>query len=475
LTSITKKIEGTDIMRNMTVIGAALALMNAELEEIKKIIKENFEKKGAKIVDTNLKAVQGGYDFVKQQQSLEPFGFVLEKQSLNNKNSLINGNDALCLGALKAGLNFAAIYPMTPVTSVLEFLASQEKNFNIVVKEPEDEISAINMAIGAGFAGARALTATSGGGFCLMTEGLGFAGMAEIPLVIIEGMRGGPSTGLPTKTEQGDLMFILNAGHGEFPKVVIAPGDPAECYKMAFEAFNIAVKYQLPVIILTDKYLASSQMVIDLPDDKDWQIYQENEYKKSEKKFDRFTINQIGVSQRSIPGDPGAIHHSTSYEHDEAGREIEDPKIRNAMMEKRMKKLDVLAGELHEPVLYGHEEAELTFFGWGSTKGPILEAMKILELEGIEVNFLHLTHLLPFPSFTVATLFDRAKNTLIVENNYGGQMAEYISQKTGRRINNRFLKYDGRAFAGDEIAEFAKNLLSSELIDERDAVKNVKA
>lgn len=459
--SIIKELQGPDIARNTIALGALWAFLGGDLAQIENILRDTFTSKGKKIVDMNCKAAQKGFHYLKKKYPKLSF-WQAQSQKPTNDYLLINGNEGLALGALRAGVKFLSIYPMTPVTSLLEFFASQEKNYALITLEPEDEISAVNMAIGASYSGARVLTATSGGGFCLMTEGVSLAGMTETPLVVVEGMRGGPSTGLATKTEQADLRFVLHAGHGDFPKVVLAPGDAAECYQEIFRAFNIAEKYQLPVILMTDKYLATSSQTIQLPPSDKWAI----EYgplpqnPNPDHPYGRFSLSEAGVSPRSFPGQNGFVSKVTSDEHDEFGQVNDEPQNRVKMMTKRMKKLSNLAQELPEPVLYGPQKAQITLLGWGSTKGVILEAINRLAKDGITANYLHLLYLKPFPGFTVATTIDQAAKTLIVENNYTAQAAGYIQEMTGRQLPNKLLKFDGTPFVPDEIIVKVKELIT---------------
>ncbi|MDO8513485.1 MAG: 2-oxoacid:acceptor oxidoreductase subunit alpha [bacterium] len=460
LTTIAKE-SGGEIIRNTVAIGAAIGLLKGNFSILEETLKSTFEKKGQEVIDMNVRAALKGYRFT--QGAGSSFDLSIKHKQIDSQRILLNGNDAICIGAIRSGLKFAAIYPMTPVTSILDYLAAEQNNFNLVVKEPEDEISAIIMTIGASYSGARSLTATSGGGFCLMTEGLGLAGMAEIPLVVVEGMRSGPSSAMPTKTEQSDLDFVLYAGHGEFPRIVLAPGDPTECIEATFNAFNLADKYQLPVIILTDKYLASSLYTINKPDMSEWKIDRGKITTSGNETYSRYELEEDGVSSRLLPGSPGAVTHADSYEHDALGRDSDDPTIRISMMEKRMKKINNLAKELPEPILYGEKDAEITIFGWGSNKSIILDALKLLDKEGIKANYLHLLYVMPFPAYEVAKIFDHTKAALIVENNYSGQMTRYIRSLTGRRITNKLLKFDGRPFLPEEIVKKVKSILNTPL------------
>jgi len=354
---------------------------------------------------------------------------------------------------------------MTPASSLLHFMAAHERRFNIVVKHTEDEISAINMAIGAGFAGVRAMTGTSGGGFCLMTEGFGLAGMIEVPLVVVVAMRSGPSTGMPTWTEQSDLKFMLSASQGDFPRIVIMPGDMEECFYLTQEAFNVAEKYQNPVVILTDKYLAESHKTVERFDTSRIPIErglyatpEELDASDETTFFKRYRFTESGVSPRTIPGMRKGIYTATSDEHDEEGNITEDIDNRIKMMQKRMRKLDELSREIKQPETVGPDDAEITIIAAGSTKGPIKEALMMLENEGVTVNYLQIVYLSPFPAETVAKVMDSAKKTVTVENNFSGQLADIIREKTGREVDDRILKYDGRPFYPEVIRDAIKEV-----------------
>jgi len=348
---------------------------------------------------------------------------------------------------------------MTPASGVLHYLASQEERFNLVVKHAEDEIAVINMAAGASFAGVRAMVATSGGGFSLMVEGLGMAACVETPLVIVEAQRPGPSTGLPTWTGQGDLKFLLSASQGDFPRIVIAPGDVEECFSLTMEAFNIADKYQTPVMLVVDKYLTEGHAAVgDLDASRvkvDRGLLLSREELAKKKDFKRYGLTPSGVSSRSFPSRAGGIFNANSDEHNEYGFSSDDPGVRTKMMDKRMRKLDHLAKELSPPKLHGPKEAQDTIIGWGSTKGPILS----LEEEGIEARFLQLTYLSPFPSKFVKKILEESRKLIVVENNRTGQLAGLIREKTGIEIKLKVLKYDGRPFFPEELGEKLKSAL----------------
>lgn len=457
--AIAEEIQGPVIIRNTAGLGAALSLIGADLGEFNHVLQETFASKGDDVLSINIKAAKLGNFSLKKNNS-QPFDHTLARQEQKANHIIASGNDALALGALRSGVQFVSIYPMTPITGLLEFFAKHQTGYNLLVQEPEDEIAAINNAIGASFAGTRALTATSGGGFCLMTEGVSLSGMSETPLVIVEGMRGGPSTGLPTKTEQADLRFVLHGGHGDFPKVVMAPGDAVECFQEIFRAFNIAEIYQLPVIILTDHYLATSSQTVELPENTTWPISRGDIVKIAKNQnFARYAYSENGVSPRSLPGQADLIFTAASDEHDEQGFAIDDPSIRNLMMRKRMHKIDSLAVDLPEPVLYGPPQAAITLVGYGSTKGPIFETLAVLAAEGIVANFLHLLYLQPFPAYTVATVFKQAPSCLVVENNYTAQLAGLIREKTGYHIKEQLLRFDGLPFTAQDIITRVKEII----------------
>jgi 2-oxoglutarate ferredoxin oxidoreductase subunit alpha len=456
LNNIIKEIGAEAIMKNNVALGASIALINYDFDIVAGVIKDTFKRKGDRIINENTKAAKAGYDYIKKNFP-DDFNFKLEKIGTGGR-MLLTGNDAICLGAIKAGCKFYSAYPMTPASSLLHFMAAQERRFNIVVKHTEDEISAINMAIGAGFAGVRAMCGTSGGGFCLMSEGYGLAGMIEVPVVIIMAMRPGPSTGMPTWSEQGDLKFVLNVSQGDFPRPVLIPGDNEECFYMTQEAFNIAEKYQTPVIVLTDRNLAESHKTTEKFDQRritiDRGIYATvSELAASDEKtfFKRYRYTENGVSPRTIPGTKRGIYTAASDEHDEEGNITEDIDNRIKMMKKRMRKLDSLAKELKQPELVGPGDAAVTIIAAGSTKGPIKEAMMMLEKDGVKVNYLQILYLSPFPAEKVANVMDSAKNTVVVENNFTGQLADIIREKTGKSAGHKILKYDGRPFYPEEI------------------------
>ncbi len=477
---------GGKIMRNVVAMGATIALIDFDIELFYGVLRDNFgTKKGMEIVEANMNAAKAGYDYIKQNFCLMPandaqsvskhngvgssFKYKLVKKPYDSKKLFLSGNEAISTGAIKAGCKFIAAYPMTPATSVFTNIAAQEKNYNIVVKHTEDEIAAINMAIGAGYAGLRAMTATSGGGFALMCEGFGLAGQTETPIVVVEAMRPGPATGMATHTGQGDLRYMLHASTDEFPRLIIAPGDVEECYYLTQHAFNFAEKYQMPVIILTDKYLGESYRSVDEFDTNKVAVERGKMLTEAESDYKRYKLTEDAISPRSIPGTKGAMHVASSYEHDEHGHEREEEEIRIAMHKKRYKKFALAEKEIKAkfmPHLVGNDNSDFTIISWGSTKGPVLEAMKLLEKEGISTNFLHITFVNPIHDEIISTVMKNAKRTIIVENNMTSQFAGIIREKTGLTFNHKILKYDGRPFAPEHIADAIRELNNDNSLSE---------
>ncbi|MCX9085601.1 MAG: 2-oxoacid:acceptor oxidoreductase subunit alpha [Candidatus Methanoperedens sp.] len=462
---IIKDINAQPIMKNNVALGASIALVDYDFEIVVKVIRDSFKRKGDSIINENTRAAKAGYDFIKKNFKND-FGYKLEKIG-DQERMILTGNDTICIGAINAGCKFYSAYPMTPASSILHFMAAQERRFNIVVKHTEDEISAINMAIGAGFTGVRAMCGTSGGGFCLMTEGYGLAGMLEVPIVVILSMRPGPSTGMPTWSEQGDLKFAMNASQGDFPRPILIPGDIEESFYMTMEAFNIAEKYQTPVIILSDKNLAESHKSLDKFDTARVPI-ERGEYADASELaaspdntfFKRYRFTATGISPRTLPGTKKGIYTATSDEHDEEGVIIESIDNRLKMMHKREQKMKTLASELKQPELIGPADADVTVIFTGSTKGPIKEAIIILEKEGIKVNYLQISYLNPFPTEKVSNVIDSARKIVVVDNNFKGQLCDIIREKTGKTIVHKILKYDGRPFYPEEIHNSIKEVMS---------------
>lgn len=453
LIDLAQKAGGKPIMANMVSLGAVLTLLGLPITTLKEIIDKEFSRKSKEIVKLNQKVAEMGKNFIEEKFNSLKINVKLPRTKI--KRMILTGNEAIALGAITGGLQFYSAYPMTPATSILHYLASKAKQTDILVKHTEDEISAVNMAIGASFAGARSMTATSGGGLCLMAEGISLAGISETPLVIVNAMRPGPALGMPTWTAQGDLKFVLNIGHDEFPRIVLAPGDAQEAFQLTKWAFQAAEKFQLPVFILTDKYLSESDFSIALLES----IYTNTRFGILSKvnnpinnRFKRYQLTNNSLSLRSLPGQPGGIYCCNSYEHDETGLGTEEAKIRNLMMEKRMSKLDLVKKELPQQLIFGPQKAKISLISWGSNKGPILEALKSLP----QVNFLHLNILWPFPSQQVKEFIRSADKVICLECNSTGQLASLIKEQTGIEVET-LLKYDGRPFWPEEIRKQISN------------------
>jgi 2-oxoglutarate ferredoxin oxidoreductase subunit alpha len=442
---------GDRLMVNTVALGSALGLVGYDFEILEQVLRGHFGTD--EIGEGNVKAAKAGYEYAQENFKGD---FSSHLSSLGNaKGMLLTGNEAIALGAIAAGCKFMAAYPMTPATSIMEYMASKADELGLVVVQPEDEIAAINMIIGAGYAGVRAMTATSGGGFCLMVEGLGLAGMTETPIVVVDAQRPGPAIGLPTRTEQSDLQFILHAAHGEFPRAVLAPATIEDCFWLTIKAFNLAEKYQLTVILLTDQHLASSYGTVEKFDlsqvtiDRGSLFSQEQ---SSESEYKRHKMAKSGISPRAFPGQEGILVVTDSDEHDEDGHLIEDAETRTQMMQKRMRKLFNIRKEIASPKLHGPRKADTLLIGWGSSYGAIREAADILRKEGSSVNLLHLNELWPFPTERVADVLEKTRHSYVIENNATGQLARLIQAETGKKVSGSILKYDGRPFTPAYIA-----------------------
>ena len=440
-----------NIFVNIVALSAAIGLLGGNLETFKKLIEEEYGDKGEDIVNADKKAADLGYSYAVEnyRDDLRDYMRVIDSFSSPVSYMVLSGNEAAALGAISAGMQFAAIYPMSPINNVLHVLAANQEKFGFVYKQPEDEISAINMAIGASHAGVRSMTATSGGGFCLMTEAYGLAGITEVPLVIFDGMRGGPATGLPTWSGQGDLQMALHSHQDDFPRIVLAPGDVEETYHMVKEAFHIADKYQTTVMVLMDKNLCENDKTMVFPNLSEIKIDRGKFTKEKVDDYFRYKYEDDGVSLRSIPGS-GNFFIANSDEHDELGYSTEEIEERNKMMGKRMQKLITCANEdMKDPVIYGPENADITIVSWGSNKGSIVEAIKSFS----NVNYVHVTWMNPLPVEFLTNVLSKAKHVIDIECNYTGQLADLIREKTGINIEDKYLKVDGRVIYPEEIVE----------------------
>jgi len=444
---------GSKIMANTVAIGAVIGMLGMKPEIMYELVKKTFKKKGEEVINSNLGAAKAGYEYARKNCLTCSFmvsGFESPKM-------LIAGNEAIGAGAIASGLKFYLAYPMTPSTGIFNFVAENAQDFGIVVEQAEDEISAVNMAIGASFAGARAMTGTSGGGFALMVEGVSLAAITETPLVIALAQRPGPATGLPTKTEQADLLFALYAGHGEFPKVIFAPGSPAQAFYLTNKAFDLAEKYQITAIILTDQYLADSQWSFesfDLGKIKYTDYRTRGQKLKATENYKRHAFTETGISPFVVPGESKNLVVTDSDEHDEEGHITEDASIRIKMLEKRLfKKMPLIKKEITPPFVYGKQNPDVVLICWGSMYGIVKEVVDELS-DKYKIAMLHFSEIYPFSENL--SWIDKVINSKIfinIEQNATNQFARLVKMETGINIENHINRFDGRPFTVEELKE----------------------
>lgn len=459
---ILKELQAPQIMSNTTALGASLALIGGDLKILHNLISEQFKRKGETVVNYNMQFAQKGHDFVKNTYGQYTKNILTTKSE--SEKVVVSGNEALSLGAVAANCRFYAAYPMTPTSNILSVLAAWQQKAGIVARHAEDEISVINTALGASHNGVRSSVGTSGGGFALMVETLSYAGVAEIPMVVFLGQRPGPATGMPTWTEQGDLLFACHAGHGEFPKIVLAPGDIFEAMELTLKAFDLADVYQLPVVVICDKLLCEShkshprEEVTNL-----FANYHPNRGKTalgaSSSPYLRYKVTDDGISERLIPGSPGAFYQANSYEHTEDSHTTEDARERTAQVDKRNKKWDTyLSRDFTSPQVFGDIQAKTVFVSWGSNKGAILDAQKQLSAKGISTTYIHFTHLYPLNEEKVRAVIPENKRVILIENNSHGQFGKLLMMEIGIEIKEKLLKYDGRPVWTEEIIRFVEKI-----------------
>lgn len=454
------------IMLNTLLLGAALNMLGAGLEQLENILTIQFQRKGQAVVDENVGIARAGFDHAAEHFTPFPTSLPIQDKPL----AVTTGNDMMAMGGAAAGVKFYCAYPMSPSTGVLHWMAANARDLGIMVRQVEDEIGVANMAIGAAHGGTRAMCATSGGGFALMTEAIGSAGMMEIPVVIINVQRGGPSTGLPTKTEQGDLWQLLGASQGDFPKIIVAPTSIVDGFDVIPELFNLVDKYQCPGMVLSDLTLSMGYTNID-PELIKWDqeinrgeiITEEND---SDENYQRFKITESGVSPRALPGTPGHVHVVATDDHDEDGVLISDeftnPHKRRDIMEKRQRKMDGIMADLPAPTLTGPEDADITLIGWGSTDSLLDEAASLLRAEGHSTNHIHFRWLYPLDEEKVNQVLSKCKRGIIVEGNYTGQFARFLRGETGFNADGHIRKYDGEPFMPHHIVDGAKEIEAGE-------------
>lgn len=456
---LVKKAGAERVMLNNVALGVSAYLLNLDFSVLNTVIADAFKGKSTEIISLNQQAAKVGYDY--GQQNLTPLNFSLSKQKISD-NLTLSGNEAIALGLVAGGLKAYIAYPMTPSSSILHTLADWQEQANIFVKHAEDEIGVVNMALGMSYAGIRSACGTSGGGFCYMTEAVGLAGVAELPLVVIEAQRPGPALGMPTWTAQADLLFCINASQDEFPRIVLAPGDVREAFDLSRLSLELAEKYQLPVIILTDKHLSESSQSTHL----DQLNYSLERYSMEMKPdvnqtgfYPRFTLTETGVSPRTVPGQPNGFYMANSYEHDIQGLGSESSLDRVNQMDKRLKKLLSVKPEIPTQFYSGSKNAQVTLIGWGSTKYALCAASQQLSKEGIEAAVFNLSWLWPFPQDQVENVLKNCVCPIIVEGNSTYQLAKLIRQETGIDIYHKRCKYDGRPIYPEEVVTWVKEII----------------
>ncbi|AIM17746.1 MULTISPECIES: 2-oxoacid:acceptor oxidoreductase subunit alpha [Neobacillus] len=454
---------GTSLMKNMVAIGATAAILDLDIQVFEEVVKEIFGKKGDQVVAKNMEAIKAGFD--NMSANLSGVRTMQLAKADGKKRMFMIGNDAIALGALAGGCRFMAAYPITPASEIMEYLIKKLPALGGTVIQTEDEIAAATMAIGANYAGVRTLTASAGPGLSLKMEAIGLSGMTETPLVIVDTQRGGPSTGLPTKQEQSDLMAMIYGTHGEIPKIVMAPSTVEEAFYDTAEAFNLAEEYQVPVIVLSDLQLSLGKQTVEPLNFDKVEIRRgkliTDELPELEGKayFKRYEVTKDGVSPRVLPGMKNGIHHVTGVEHAETGKPSELAENRKAQMDKRMRKIQNIRFNTPVHKNVKHEEADVLFVGFNSTRGVIEEAMERLEKDGLKVNHAHIRLIHPFPTDEVLPLVQSAKKVVVVENNATGQLANILKMNVGHanKIVNH-LKYDGNPFLPHEVYSKCKEL-----------------
>jgi len=473
-----KQICGTNkLASNTAALGAVLQMLGIEFEPLETAITRQFKKKGDAVVAENVKIARDAYEYSARNFKPLPFRAPKGPKGL----AVITGNKAIALGGIAAGVKFYAAYPMSPSTGVLQYMADHARPLGIMVRQVEDEIGVINMVIGAAHAGCRAMCATSGGGFALMTEAVGMSGMIETPMVCVDVQRGGPATGIPTKTEQGDLWQILGAGQGDYQRFIAAPFNQLDLFKTIPELFNLCDHYQCPGLVLSDLLISEGTCSVDPAEldfavkiDRGETVFQNGNGEAdnpfggyNDDAYWRYKNTESGISPRAVPGVPGHIFVAATDEHDEDGTLISDeftnPHKRRKMVEKRARKMNTALAQLAPPKLVGPENAQVTLVGWGSTQGVIREAVeKLAGEEGIVANQLPVKWIVPFHADEVLRILSSARRVIIVENNFSGQFARYLRSETGFKAHGHIRKYDGEPFMPHHIVNAVKQQLAGQ-------------
>jgi 2-oxoglutarate ferredoxin oxidoreductase subunit alpha len=461
------KIKG-DLVQNTIALAAVLRLIGVEFKILEDILTLQFKRKGEAVIAENVGVARAGYEYAAARFKPLP----LSLPDTGKKLGFFEGNQALAMGGAAAGVRFYCAYPMSPSSGVLHWMARHGRQLGIMVRQVEDEIGVINMAIGAAHSGCRAMCATSGGGFALMSEALGSAAMMEIPVVCINVQRAGPATGVPTKTEQGDLWQVMGAGQGDYPRLIVAPTNITDCFKTVPQLFNLADRFQCPGIIISDLLLSEGRSSVD-PTELNFDVSIERgevigvngATSPANGGYKRYQITDSGISPRALPGTPGYEHVVATDEHDEDGVLISDeftnPRKRQAMHEKRMRKMEMVLPLLEAPKLYGPEEAQVTLVGWGSTEGVIREAIqKLASEQGTVANNLQIKWIVPLQASAIIAILAKSGKVIIVENNYSGQFARYLRSETGIVAAGHIRKYDGEPFMPHHIVDGVREILA---------------
>jgi 2-oxoglutarate ferredoxin oxidoreductase subunit alpha len=466
---------GNKLAGNTVAIAATLQMLGVEFKAMEDALARIFKRKGDAVVAENVGIARAGYDYAAANFQAFPF----KAPNLGKGNAVLTGNMAIAMGGIAAGVKFYAAYPMSPSTGVLMYMASHSRQLGIMVRQVEDEIGVMNMVIGAAHTGCRAMCATSGGGFALMTEAVGMAGMLETPVVCVDVQRAGPATGVPTKTEQGDLWQALGAGQGDYPRIIVAPTDQLDAFKCIPELFNLCDKYQCPGLVLSDLLISEGTASVDPKElnfkpkiDRGEIIFPNgngdsaNPYGgANDNAYLRYKLTESGISPRAVPGTPGHIHVAASDEHDEDGTLISDeftnPTKRREMVDKRARKMETVLSHIAPPKLVGPANAAVTLVGWGSTEGVIREAVeKLAAEEGIVANQLAVKWIVPFHADEITRILSQSKKVIVVENNYSGQFARYLRSETGFAAHGHIRKYDGEPFMPHHIVNAVKEQLA---------------
>ncbi len=453
------------LIQNTVAMGVVISLMGLEFEILEESLTLRFQRQGQQVIDENVGVARAGFDYA--NANFAPFASPVPTGA--TPLAVWSGNDAIAMGAAAAGLKFYAAYPMSPASGVLHWMASNARNLGIMVRQVEDEIGVANMVVGAAHTGVRAMCATSGGGFALMTEAVGSAGMMEIPAVFVNVQRAGPSTGVPTKTEQGDLWQVLGASQGDYERLIVAPSDALDAFNTMPELFNLTDKYQCPGIVVSDLFISEGRYSVD-PADIDMHPKIDRGSMITEPApangYFRYQYTESGVSPRAIPGLEGYVHVVATDEHDQDSTLISDeftnPHKRRMMVEKRARKLANVLSDVAVPEVEGPADADVTLIGWGSTYGIIQEAVQQLNAAGVKTNQLHVKWIVPFHGDHIAEVMTQAKKTIIVENSFSGQFARYLRSETGLAADGHIRKYDGEPFMPHHIFDGVKAQVGGE-------------